>query len=112
MPGPARSHSEAAGNSVAKSTRSRHRPTRPPLRETRRTASFVPSPPRFVVVVLVEAQCRIPCPLRILDDPAALRHLRGFVRESDFIMEQLAAGVSQELLQLRTPLEQLPSAVE
>src|SRR5262249_6199584 len=84
---------------------------RPP--EARRTASFsARPPPRLIVIVRgIEPELRKP-PLRLFDDPPALGHLRGVVGGPDFVMKQLAPGVPEELLQLRSRLQEVPGTVQ
>src|SRR5262245_28541165 len=88
-------------------SRSLRPPPPPPPPARGKTGSVVSAPaPRFVVVRgWIEIQLMEP-PHRILHDAAALGDLRSVVRTPHFIMEQLAARIAEQLLQLRRRIEQ------
>src|SRR5437667_12269164 len=88
-------------------------PISAPRRVARKTGSFLLTPPpRFVVLLVVEPGRRVEgALLRLFDEAAALRDLRRIVRESYFIVKQLAARVSEQLLQLRHAPDHRPRAV-
>src|SRR2546426_10544072 len=96
--------------SCATPTPANRRQQRPRGRAAHRRASCVRvlAPGPLVVAGLVKVQLA-EAALRFLDDAAALGDLRRVVGLPDLVMEQLAPGVAEQLLQLRGGVEQPPS---
>src|SRR3989441_1445786 len=85
------------------------RPARP---IPRKTDSILRIPlPRLLLVTVIESQL-IESLLRILDDAATLGHFGRVVSAANFVVEQLAAGVAKEFLQLGGRIEETARSVQ
>src|SRR5437870_5344436 len=113
-PRPERARSAPLPACAASRTTTPRRRSPPPPRATGRTPSFARNPPpRFVVLIVVESRPRLArLSLRLVHDAPALGDFRRIVGQPYFIVKQLAACVSQQLLQLRYPRQELPGPVE